>query len=59
MHINFYFKVTLLGNRTFFLPRRSQGMFRIMVQGMGEISRKPGYKSDFAVQMSSDRTGGF
>jgi hypothetical protein len=42
----------------FFLPRRSQRMFR-MVQGMGEIGRRRyRYKSGFSVQMS-DGTRGF
>ena len=56
MHINFYFKVTLLENITCFLPGRPQGMFRT-VQGMGEIGRKFGYKSKFAAQMSNETRG--
>lgn len=56
MHINFYFKVTLLENITCFLPGRPQKMFRT-VQGMGEIGRKFGYKSEFAAQMSNGTRG--
>ena len=56
MHINFYFKVTLLENITCFLPGRPQGMFRT-AQGIGESGRKFGYKSKFAAQMSNETRG--